>query len=135
MSPLAPTIFTPLSPSSALARCYARPGAMASAFARYRGIARQVEHNARHLSRPLGLPVMAVGGERAFGSAVAENLRHGASDVRQEVIADCGHYVSEERPGRARQLAAQLLRRDVNALRPIAVGSLEASPPAVSVSR
>lgn len=79
-------------------RCYARPGAMASAFARYRGTARQIEHNARHLSRPLGLPVMAVGGERAFGAAVAENLRHGASDVRHEVLADCGHYVSEERP-------------------------------------
>jgi pimeloyl-ACP methyl ester carboxylesterase len=79
-------------------RCYARPGAMASAFARYRGTASQVEHNTRHLSRPLGLPVMAVGGERAFGAAIAENLRHGASDVRQEVIAGCGHYVSEERP-------------------------------------
>ena len=79
-------------------RCYARPGAMASAFARYRGAARQIEHNARHLSRPLGVPVMAVGGERAFGAAVAQNLRHGASDVRQEVLADCGHYISEERP-------------------------------------
>jgi len=79
-------------------RCYTRPGAMASAFARYRGRGRESEHNARHLSRPLDLPVMAVGGERFLGAAVAENLRHGASDVRQEVIADCGHYVSEERP-------------------------------------
>ena len=87
-------------------RCYARPGAMASAFARYRGTARQIEHNTRHLSQPLGIPVMAVGGERAFGAAVAENLRHGASDVRQEVLADCGHYVSEERP---EELASLLL--------------------------
>jgi pimeloyl-ACP methyl ester carboxylesterase len=59
---------------------------------------RRIEHNTRHLSRPLGLPVMAVGGERSFGAAVAENLRHGASDVRQEVLPDCGHYVSDERP-------------------------------------
>jgi pimeloyl-ACP methyl ester carboxylesterase len=51
-----------------------------------------------HLSRPLDLPVMGVGGERVFGAAVAGNLRHGASNVRQEVLADCGHYVSEERP-------------------------------------
>lgn len=87
-------------------RCYARPGAMASAFARYRGTARQIEHNTRHLSRPLDLPVMAVGGGRAFGAAVAENLRHGAADVRQEVLADCGHYVSEERPA---ELAGLLL--------------------------
>ncbi|HTF53410.1 MAG TPA: alpha/beta fold hydrolase [Pseudonocardia sp.] len=85
-------------------RCYTRPGAMASAFARYRG--REIEHNTRHLSRPLDLPVMAVGGEQVFGAAVAENLRHGASDVRQEVLADCGHYVSEERPA---ELASLLL--------------------------
>jgi pimeloyl-ACP methyl ester carboxylesterase len=87
-------------------RCYSRPGAMASAFARYRGTSRQIEHNTRHLSRPLDLPVMGVGGERVFGAAVAENLRHGASDVRQEVLADCGHYVSEERPA---ELASLLL--------------------------
>jgi len=87
-------------------RCYERPGAMASAFARYRGNSRQIEHNARHLSRPLDLPVLAVGGERIFGAAVAENLRHGASNVRQEVLADCGHFVSEERP---EELAGLLL--------------------------
>jgi pimeloyl-ACP methyl ester carboxylesterase len=89
-------------------RCYARPGAMASAFARYRGrgTGREIEYNKRHLSRLLGLPVMAVGGERFFGAAVAENLRHGASDVRQEVFADCGHYVAEERP---EELASLLL--------------------------
>jgi pimeloyl-ACP methyl ester carboxylesterase/quinol monooxygenase YgiN len=79
-------------------RCYARPGAMASAFARYRGTGREIEHNTKHLSRPLDLPVLGVGGERLFGAAVAANLRHGASNVRQEVFADCGHYVSEERP-------------------------------------
>ena len=87
-------------------RCYYRPGAMASAFARYRGTSSQIEHNTRHLSRPLDLPVLGVGGQRIFGAAVAENLRHGASDVRQEVLAGCGHYVSEERPA---ELASLLL--------------------------
>jgi pimeloyl-ACP methyl ester carboxylesterase len=37
---------------------------------------------------------------------VAGNLRHGASEARQEVLADCGHYVSEERPA---ELASLLL--------------------------
>jgi pimeloyl-ACP methyl ester carboxylesterase/quinol monooxygenase YgiN len=89
-------------------RCYARPGAMTSAFARYRGrgTGREIEYNKSHLSRPLDLPVMAVGGERFFGAAVAANLRHGASDVRQEVLADCGHYVTEERSA---ELAGLLL--------------------------
>jgi pimeloyl-ACP methyl ester carboxylesterase len=89
-------------------RCYSRPGAMASAFARYRGrgAGRELDHNTSHLSRPLDLPVLAVGGERFFGAAVADNLRHGASDVRQEVLAVCGHYVTEERP---EELASLLL--------------------------
>ena len=87
-------------------RCYARPGAMAAAFARYRGTARQIEHNTKHLSRPLDLPVLGVGGDRFFGAKVAENLRHGAANVGQEVFADCGHYVSEERPA---ELASLLL--------------------------
>ena len=79
---------------------------MASAFACYRGTSRQIEHDARHLSRPLGLAITGVGGERVFGTAVAENLHHGAPNVRQEVLADCGHYVSEERPA---ELAGLLL--------------------------
>jgi len=89
-------------------RCYSRPGAMTSAFARYRGrgAGREVEYSKKHLARPLGVPVLAVGGERLFGAAVAQNLRHGASDVRQEVFADCGHYVAEERP---EELASLLL--------------------------
>jgi pimeloyl-ACP methyl ester carboxylesterase len=87
-------------------RCYTRPGAMASAFARYlgRGAGREIEYNKRHLPQLLDLLVMAVGGERFFGAAVAENLRHGASDVRQEVLADCGHYVTEERPAEVASL-------------------------------
>jgi pimeloyl-ACP methyl ester carboxylesterase/quinol monooxygenase YgiN len=101
---------TPGVPSPAAAeeyvRCYARPGAMASAFARYRGrgAGREIEYNTAHLSQPIGLPVLAVGGERLFGAAVADNLRHGASDVRQEVLADCGHYVTEERPDEVARL-------------------------------
>jgi pimeloyl-ACP methyl ester carboxylesterase len=63
-------------------------------------------HHTRHLSLPLDLPVLGVGGERLFGAAVAENLRHSASNVRQAVFADCGHYVSEERPA---ELASLLL--------------------------
>ncbi len=48
---------------------------MASAFARYRGTSRQIEHNARHLSRPLDLPIMGVGGERVFGGCLWPGVR------------------------------------------------------------
>jgi pimeloyl-ACP methyl ester carboxylesterase len=88
-------------------RTYARPAAMASAFARYRGVEREIAHNAHHARRPLAIPVLGAGGERVFGAAVADNLRHAAPHVESAVIDGCGHYVSKERPD---ELAELLLR-------------------------
>ena len=85
-------------------RCYRRPGAMSSAFARYRGVEREIAHNT---ARPtLTIPVLAVGGAQVFGAAVADNLENAADDLRGEVLQDCGHYLTEERP---RDVAALLL--------------------------
>ena len=79
-------------------RTYTRPGAMASAFERYRTIDSQIAHNARHVTTPIATPTLAVGGEHAFGAAVADNLRSAAADLQTAVIDCCGHFVSEERP-------------------------------------
>ncbi len=99
---------TPGVPTTAAAdeytRCYARPGVMASAFARYRGVPREIAHNTRHLTQPLRMPVLAIGGEQGFGTAVGENLRQGATQVEQEVLPGCGHYVAEERPNEVAEL-------------------------------
>lgn len=88
-------------------RTYTRPGAMASAFARYRTIDSQIAHNTRFASQPIATPTLAIGGERSFGALVAENLRDAASSLQGSVIDGCGHYVSEERP---RELARHLLQ-------------------------
>ena len=87
-------------------RTYARPGAMASAFERYRTIDREVAHNVRHVAEPITTPALAVGAERVFGAAVGDNLRSAAADLQTTVIDGCGHFVSEERP---RELARLLL--------------------------
>ena len=79
-------------------RTYTRPGVMASALERYRAVDREIEHNTRYVRDPIATPILAVGGERLFGGAVAENLRQAASDVQAAIIDGCGHYVSEERP-------------------------------------
>jgi pimeloyl-ACP methyl ester carboxylesterase/quinol monooxygenase YgiN len=88
-------------------RTYTRPGVMASALERYRAIDREIAHNTRYVRDTIATPTLAVGGERAFGSAVAENLRQAASNVQAAVIDGCGHYVSEERP---HDLTSLLLR-------------------------
>ncbi len=79
-------------------RTYTRPGAMASAFERYRTIDTQIAHNTRYVSEPITTPTLAVGAEHVFGAAVGENLRTAASDLETVVIDGCGHFVSEERP-------------------------------------
>ena len=85
-------------------RCYRRPGAMSSAFARYRGVDREIAHNAGRSA--LTIPVLAVGGAQVFGAAVADNLQTAAADLRGTVFTDCGHYLTEERPS---DVAALLL--------------------------
>lgn len=87
-------------------RTYSRPGVMAAAFERYRATDREVEHNTRYARNRIDTPVLAIGGERAFGAAVAANMRGAATRVREAVIENCGHYVSEERP---HELATLLL--------------------------
>lgn len=85
-------------------RCYRRPGAMSAAFARYRGVEREIVHNT---ARPaLAIPVLAVGGAQVMGAAVADNLENAADDLRGEVLQGCGHFLTEERP---RDVAALLL--------------------------
>jgi pimeloyl-ACP methyl ester carboxylesterase/quinol monooxygenase YgiN len=85
-------------------RCYRRPGALSSAFARYRGVEREIAHNAAQPTPTI--PVLAIGGAQVFGAAVADNLQTAADDLRGIVLDDCGHFVTEERPG---EVAALLL--------------------------
>ena len=87
-------------------RAYTRPGAMESAFERYRTIDTQIAHNARYVEEQIATPTLAVGAERVFGAAVGDNLRQAASSLHTVVIDGCGHFVSEERP---RELAHLLL--------------------------
>jgi pimeloyl-ACP methyl ester carboxylesterase/quinol monooxygenase YgiN len=77
-------------------RCYRQPHSMSSGFARYRGVAQEITHNTGRA--PVAIPVLAMGGDRVFGATVAENLSSAAADVRGEVLEDCGHYLTEERP-------------------------------------
>ena len=46
----------------------------------------------------LAMPVLAIGGEKSFGKAMADIMRHAASDVREGVIPDSGHWIMEENP-------------------------------------
>jgi len=44
------------------------------------------------------MPVMAIGGEKSFGSLQAVFMRHVAINVREEVVIGSGHWLMQERP-------------------------------------
>ncbi|MEV1319604.1 alpha/beta hydrolase [Micromonospora arborensis] len=53
--------------------------------------------------------MLAVGGARYSGAAVAETVRLAADDVTGMVVDDCGHYVAEEQPERFTRILADFL--------------------------
>jgi pimeloyl-ACP methyl ester carboxylesterase len=44
------------------------------------------------------VPVVALGGEKGLGDRVLTMVKMVAKDVEGGVIADCGHFLPEERP-------------------------------------
>jgi pimeloyl-ACP methyl ester carboxylesterase len=46
----------------------------------------------------LSMPVLALGGEKSFGSTMAAVMRAAASNVTEGVIPDSGHWIMEENP-------------------------------------
>jgi pimeloyl-ACP methyl ester carboxylesterase len=98
------------------AKLYARPGAMHSGFAQFAAFDQDAVDNRAFLaSGRLKMPVLAVGGgreeARGRGSEPEASLKVIADDVTGAVVADCGHFVPEERPD---ELAALLLRHFEN---------------------
>lgn len=81
------------------ARQYAQPGAMRAAFAQFNAIAlKDVADNRIASKNKLPMPVLAVGGEKSFGSNMAAVMRNAATDVREAVIPGAGHWLMEESP-------------------------------------
>jgi pimeloyl-ACP methyl ester carboxylesterase len=80
------------------AELYARPGAMHSAFAQFRSIRQDAVDNPGSISMKLQMPVLAIGGEKSFGSNEAIVMRNVADHVTELVIPNAGHWLMEEAP-------------------------------------
>src|SRR5712671_2536933 len=75
------------------AQLYARPGAMHSAFTQD-----AIDNKAFVAKGKLTMPVLGIGGDKSFGTGVADGLRFVATDVSSQVIANSGHWLMEEQP-------------------------------------
>lgn len=59
---------------------------------------------ARSQKTRLTMPVLAVGAEGSLGEFVGTQVQQYATDVTPIVVADCGHWIYEERPEEMTQL-------------------------------
>lgn len=81
------------------ARLYALPGAMHSGFMQFAAFDQDAEDNQQFLtSGKLEMPVLAVGGEKSFGTTMADVMRFAAKDVTSGVVPGSGHWIMEENP-------------------------------------
>ena len=80
-------------------RLLSSPGALPGSFGFYRAFDATVAQNEQRKSRPLTMPVLAIGGELSYGEHVGEAMGLVAEDVESVVIPGAGHWVAEEAPG------------------------------------
>lgn len=92
------------------AALYAQPGAMRSGFAQFHAFAQDAVDNQVFLRTKLTMPVLAVGGEKSFGTTMAVVMRFAAVDVREAVIPDSGHWVIDENEAATVALVSGFLR-------------------------
>lgn len=81
------------------AKLYAQPGAMHAGFAQFAAFDQDALDDKAFLAEgKLTMPVLAVGGEKSFGPAMAAVMRYAAENVTEGVVPNSGHWVMEEQP-------------------------------------
>jgi pimeloyl-ACP methyl ester carboxylesterase len=92
------------------AELYALPGAMHAGFAQFAAFDQDAIDNQAFLAKgKLTMPVLAVGGEKSFGTMMATVTRFAASDVQEAIVPDAGHWIMEENPQGTIQLVRGFL--------------------------
>jgi pimeloyl-ACP methyl ester carboxylesterase len=93
---------TPTQPDDATrkfyAAQYAKPGAMRSGFAHFKAFDQDAKDNQLFAKTKLPMPVLAVGGEKSFGATEAVVFRSVATNVREAIVPNSGHWLMEESP-------------------------------------
>ena len=71
---------------------------MRAGFSQFTAFSQDAKDNKLFAQVKLTMPVMAVGGEKSFGSLQATIMRNVATNVQEEVVIGSGHWLMEERP-------------------------------------
>jgi pimeloyl-ACP methyl ester carboxylesterase len=77
---------------------YSRPGRMRAGWAYFVSFQQAAKDFAQLSQTKLTMPVLVIGGEKALGEPLAQQMKLVASNVTVVVLKDTGHWVLEERP-------------------------------------
>ena len=82
------------------AALYAKPHAMHDAFEQFGAFGQDAADNKALLASrgKISMPVLAIGAEKSFGSAMADDMRFAASNVTVGIVPASGHWIMEENP-------------------------------------
>ena len=95
------------------AALYALPGAMHSGFEQFHAFDQDaVDNRAWQAAHgKLTMPVLALGGEKSFGTQMADVMRAGATNVTGGIVPGSGHWIMEENPNATVRLVSEFLER------------------------
>src|SRR3954469_6616833 len=77
---------------------YARPGRMRAGWAYFVSFQQAARDFARLAQTKLTMPVLSIGGEKANGAALAQQIQLVATNARSVTLPNTGHWVMEESP-------------------------------------
>jgi pimeloyl-ACP methyl ester carboxylesterase len=95
------------------AALYARPHAMHDAFEQFAAFNQDAKDNQELLASggKLQMPVLAIGAEKSFGKAQADDLNFVASNVSGGIVPNSGHWIMEENPQATVKSITEFLRK------------------------
>ena len=95
------------------AALYARPLAMHDAFEQFAAFTQDGIDNKAMLADggKLAMPVLAVGAEKSFNTAMADEMRFAAANVTVGIVPASGHWVMEENPEATTKLVVDFLAK------------------------
>lgn len=94
-------------------KLYARPHAMHDAFEQFAAFNQDAADNKEFLAKggKVAMPVLALGAEKSFGAAQADDLRFVATDVTAGIVPASGHWIMEENPDATIKLVTDFLAK------------------------
>ena len=83
---------------AAYTAAYARPDRMRAGWGYFVSFQQAAKDFARLSQTKLSMPVLAIGGEKANGQVLGQQMKIVANDATMIVLKNCGHWVLEEKP-------------------------------------